>query len=87
MVFSKNATTTKGSGAYFNKSSDVPFVVHLGGEMGNHLYCLAHGLGLVEMARAEYGIDAQLVLKQRTHHNGLASKVKKRKAISLPRNK
>jgi hypothetical protein len=64
MVFSKYATTTKDSAPYFNKRSDVSFVVHLGrGEMGNHLYFLANDLGLVEMARAEYGIDAQLVLK------------------------
>jgi hypothetical protein len=69
MVFSKNAATTKGSAASFNKRSDVTFVVHLTGEMGNHLYYLAHGLGLVKMARAEYGIDAQLVLKQQSKGN------------------
>jgi hypothetical protein len=44
--------------------STVTFVVHLGGELGNHLTYLARGMGLVEMAKQEYGLSTKLVLKQ-----------------------
>jgi hypothetical protein len=48
----------------------VTFVVHLGGELGNHLQYLARAIALVHIAKNQYNLNAKLVLKQQTNTDG-----------------
>ena len=76
LIAAASTTPSRNYDVESNLTKTATIVIQLSGELANNLHHIAHGIGLQQLAKDKYGIDANLVLRHFVGPNNRAPKPK-----------